>query len=204
MISYASDIVNTFFKKFFGGFCPGDSIEFRDRPSWTLIAKKILSNFFSKSVDNTGFICYNKCIKGRETEPMKTNYYFDMDGVLANFHKEPYNRANAISRNWIANLDPFMENIALVKELIHKGHKVYISSLAASEEAKQGKIEWLAKYLPEIPSFRIIIIVGYGNKVEHMKTKTGTLVDDKKENCRKWEKGGQTAIWLEEKGQRAF
>ena len=135
---------------------------------------------------------------------MKTNYYFDMDGVLANFHKEPYNRANAMSREWIANLDPFMENIELAKELIRKGHKVYISSLAASEDAKQGKIEWLAKYLPEIPSFRIIIIVGYGNKVEHMRTKTGTLIDDKKSNCRQWEKGGQTAIWLEEKGRRAI
>ena len=44
-------------------------------------------------------------------------YYFDMDGVLCDFHKEPYNYANAINREWIANLDPFTEAIATVKKM---------------------------------------------------------------------------------------
>ena len=128
-------------------------------------------------------------------------YYFDMDGVLANFHKEPYSYANAISREWIANLDPFMDAIGVVKRLIAEGKSVYINSLAASEEAKQGKIEWLAKYLPEIKSNHIIIIVGNGKKAEHMRTKTGILVDDKASNCRQWTKiSGQPAIWVEQKG----
>lgn len=128
-------------------------------------------------------------------------YYFDMDGVLANFHKEPYSYTNAISREWIANLDPFMDAIEVVKRLMAEGKSVYINSLAASEEAKQGKIEWLAKYLPEIKSNHIIIIVGNGKKAEHMRTKTGILVDDKASNCRQWTKiSGQPAIWVEQKG----
>lgn len=128
-------------------------------------------------------------------------YYFDMDGVLANFHKEPYSYANAISREWIANLDPFMGAIEVVKRLMAEGKSVYINSLAASEEAKQGKIEWLAKYLPEIKNSHIIIIVGNGKKAEHMRTKTGILVDDKASNCRQWTKiSGQPAIWVEQKG----
>lgn len=128
-------------------------------------------------------------------------YYFDMDGVLANFHKEPYSYANAISREWIVNLDPFMGAIEVVKRLMAEGKSVYINSLAASEEAKQGKIEWLAKYLPEIKSNHIIIIVGNGKKAEHMRTKTGILVDDKASNCRQWTKiSGQPAIWVEQKG----
>lgn len=128
-------------------------------------------------------------------------YYFDMDGVLANFHKEPYSYANAISREWIANLDPFMDAIEVVKRLMAEGKSVYINSLAASEEAKQGKIEWLAKYLPEIKSNHIIITVGNGKKAEHMRTKTGILVDDKASNCRQWTKiSGQPAIWVEQKG----
>lgn len=132
----------------------------------------------------------------------KKVYYFDMDGVLANFHKEPYTYAKAINREWIANLEPFPEAVATVKNLIAEGKSVYISSLAASEAAKLGKMDWLAKYLPEIPKSHIIIIVGSGKKAEFMKTKTGTLVDDKASNCKQWTKiSGQPHIWVEVKGQ---
>ena len=132
----------------------------------------------------------------------KKVYYFDMDGVLCNFHKEPYNYANAINREWIANLEPFTEAIAIAKQLMQEGKSVYINSLAASEEARLGKIEWLHKYLPEIPQSHIIIIVGYGKKADFMRTKTGTLIDDKASNCKQWTKiSGQPAIWVEVKGQ---
>lgn len=132
----------------------------------------------------------------------RTVYYFDMDGVLCDFHKEPYKYANAINREWIANLDPFTEAIETVKNLIANGKSVYINSLAASEEARLGKLDWLAKYLPEIPAKKIIIIVGNGKKAEFMKTKTGILVDDKLSNCRQWTKiSGQPHIWVEVRGQ---
>lgn len=132
------------------------------------------------------------------------NYYFDMDGVLANFHKEPEGWKKAMNYDFIFGLDPFMENINVAKELMKKGNRVYISSLAASEDAKRAKIDWLAKYLPEIPKYRIIILVGSRNrnKAEHLKTKTGILIDDKKENCKKWEKAGYEAFWLEQKGMK--
>lgn len=134
---------------------------------------------------------------------MTSNYYFDMDGVLADFHGAYTSREQAFSYDFIAGLAPFTGNIELAKSLIRKGNRVYISSLAASEDAKRAKIDWLAKYLPEIPAYRIIIIVGHGNKANYMKTKTGTLIDDKKANCRQWEKAGHKAIWLETKGQTA-
>ena len=128
------------------------------------------------------------------------NYYFDMDGVLANFHKEPYSYENAISFDFISNLDPFMETVELVKSLMRAGNEIFISSLAASEEAKAGKFAWLAKYLPEIPADHIIVMVGHAKKHEHMMTADGILVDDKKSNCRAWEKAGFTAIWVETRG----
>jgi 5'(3')-deoxyribonucleotidase len=131
---------------------------------------------------------------------MKNNYYIDMDGVIANFHKEPYSYANAINRKWIANLDPFTHNIEVVKSLIAKGENVYILSKAASENAKAGKIEWLAKYLPEIPYENIIIIVGSGKKVDYMATDTGILIDDDIKNTRPWIKAGHKAILLQNKG----
>ena len=88
-----------------------------------------------------------------------------MDGVIANFHKEPYKYTNAINRQWIANLEPFMHNIKIIKGLISQGHNVYILSKAASETDKLGKIDWLAKYLPEIPIDHIIVLIGGGKKM---------------------------------------
>lgn len=133
---------------------------------------------------------------------MDNIYYFDMDGVLCNFHKEPYSYTKAINRNWIANLDPFPEAVHMVKTMIHEGKDIYINSLAASEEAKLGKIDWLHKYLPEINADHIIIIVGNGKKAEYMKTAEGILVDDKLSNCRQWTKiSGQPAVWVEERGK---
>lgn len=126
-------------------------------------------------------------------------YYFDMDGVLANFHKEAYSFANAINRDWIANLDPFMDNVNLVRNLIAQGEKVYILSKAARETAKMGKIDWLARYIPEMTIENIIIIVGNGKKIDFIR-EDGILVDDDMKNIRPWVKAGQKAIHLEIKG----
>lgn len=127
-------------------------------------------------------------------------YYFDMDGVLANFHKEPYSYMNAINREWIANLDPFMGNVQVVRDLLTAGKSVYILTKAASESAKQGKLDWLAKYIPELPAKRFICIVGSGKKVDYMVTKTGMLIDDDMKNLRPWAKAGKATYFVETKG----
>lgn len=129
-------------------------------------------------------------------------YYFDMDGVLANFHKDYDFRKRAqqaMNRQWIANLEPFMNNVSIVRSLISTGNKVYILTAAANEAAKQGKIDWLAKYIPEITIEQFICIVGSGRKVDYMKEE-GTLIDDAKKNITPWTKAGHKAIWLEVKG----
>lgn len=129
-------------------------------------------------------------------------YYFDVDGVLANFHEvyDPTNRVASLTYGFIRNLRPFVENIALVKELIATGNEVYISTMVANAETERARIDWLGEYLPEISRGHIITIVGHGNKAQFMRTEDGILVDDKKANCRQWEKAGHTAYWLEVKG----
>ena len=140
-------------------------------------------------------------VKREENKKMMTNtYYFDMDGVLANFHAEPYKYANAISREWIANLAPFAENIALVRSLIAEGQRVYILTKAASENARLGKIDFLAKYIPEIDAEHFICIVGSGKKVDYIR-EDGMLVDDDEKNLRPWAKAGHAVYHLEVKGE---
>jgi 5'(3')-deoxyribonucleotidase len=137
----------------------------------------------------------------RKRKMARTVYYFDMDGVIANFHKEPFKYANATNREWIANLDPFMENVKIIRDLLANKKSVYILTKAISEEAKQGKLDWIARYIPELDTKRVIVIVGNGKKVDYMRTKTGILIDDDIKNTRPWEKAGHKAITLEYKGQ---
>jgi len=129
-----------------------------------------------------------------------TTYYFDMDGVLANFHKAyAMNKATALCRKAMAELEPFAENVALVRSLIAKGSKVYILTKAANEDGKDGKIDWLAHYIPEITAEQFICIVGSGRKVDYVR-EAGVLVDDDIKNIRQWEKGGFTGLLVTEKG----
>lgn len=134
---------------------------------------------------------------------MDTNktYYFDMDGVIANFHKEPYKYTNAINRDWIANLEPFENNVKILREMILAGIEVYILSKAASEQARLGKLDWLAKYVPEMAVENVIVIVGNGKKADYIRTKNGVLIDDDIKNTRPWMKAGYEAITLGYKGQ---
>ena len=127
-------------------------------------------------------------------------YYFDMDGVLANFHKAyATNKSVAMNRKAMANLEPFEKNVALVREMIKAGVMVYILTKAANEAGKQGKIEWLEKFIPEIAEEQFICIVGHGKKIDFIR-EDGVLVDDDKKNLRPWEKAGQEVYFVEEKG----
>lgn len=135
---------------------------------------------------------------------MKKTYYFDVDGVLADFHSAYVHsrREEFCTYEYIRNLKPFVENVALVKSLIAEGNRVYISTKVANVDTQRARIEWLAEYLPEIPKYRVITILGNEKKCDKMRTKDGILVDDKKENCRQWEKSGRQAILVTVKGGR--
>lgn len=127
-------------------------------------------------------------------------YYFDMDGVLANFHKAyKENKAVALDKNAMANLEPFEENVALVNNLISTGIKVYILTKAANEDGKAGKIEWLAKYIPTLDLANFICIVGAGKKIDYIR-EDGILVDDDMKNLTPWAKAGFGTYFVEEKG----
>ena len=135
---------------------------------------------------------------------MKTAFYFDMDGVIANFHKDFDFRKRAkqvLNRTWIANLEPFTDNIQVMKDLINNGEKVYILTKAANEAAKMGKIDFLQKHIPEFDLNNFICIVGSGRKIDYIK-EDGILIDDDKKNLKQWEKAGQATYYVEVKGKK--
>ena len=143
-------------------------------------------------------LCYNT-IRKRKGDT-KMTYYFDMDGVLANFHKAYANdKTTACKRDTMANLEPFAENVKTVRNLINKGETVYILTKAANEDGKQGKIDWLTKHIPEMVADNFICIVGSGRKVDFIR-ENGILVDDDPKNIRQWVKGGFQGYLVEEKG----
>lgn len=131
-----------------------------------------------------------------------TVYYFDMDGVLANFHKAyATDKGTALSRKAMASLEAFAENVRLVRNLIARGSLVYILTKAANDEGRQGKIDWLARYIPELSLDNFICIVGSGRKVDYIH-EAGILVDDDPKNIRQWEKAGFTGYLVKEKGEK--
>ena len=131
---------------------------------------------------------------------MLKTYYFDMDGVIANFHKAfKVNRGVALSRKGMAELEPFTTNIELIKNLIADGHKVYILTKAANENGKMGKVDFIKKHLANFDLNNFICIVGSGKKIDFIK-EDGILVDDDMKNIKPWVKAGQQACFVEEKG----
>jgi phosphoglycolate phosphatase-like HAD superfamily hydrolase len=150
-------------------------------------------------LDFWGFILYNQYQKERDKGDRPMTYYFDMDGTLADFHGAYTSHADACRYDFIRNLAPFTANVETMRKAIADGHNCYILSKAANEEAKQAKIDWLAEFIPELTADKIIVIVGYGKKYEHM-VEEGILIDDNVKETRQWEKAGHTAILLADKG----
>lgn len=117
----------------------------------------------------------------------KPTFYCDMDGVLADFSAEP----NAVNRfahekGFFAKLKPLTQNLRALRNAFAHGENIFILSASPNKQADQDKLKWLARYFPELPTDRVILMRNGENKADYMRTKSGILLDDYGKNCTQW------------------
>lgn len=132
-----------------------------------------------------------------------TTYYFDCDGILADFHTDYVHaeRERFVTYDYIRNLRPFAENVAIVRNATKRAN-CYIITRVANEDCARARREWIAEYLPEISADHVIILVDISTKYNFIR-EPGTLYDDNKSCANMWrKKTGNPAIWIEHHGDR--
>jgi 5'(3')-deoxyribonucleotidase len=124
-------------------------------------------------------------------------YYFDMDGVLANFDAEP----NAVERyaveeGFFKRLKPINEHLDKLKSLLEQGESVSIITASPNDRADRDKKEWLNNHIKDISKLNIHIVRVGANKSSVVKdiSKEHILFDDYGKNCLQWEQAGGTAV----------
>lgn len=126
----------------------------------------------------------------------KLTIYCDMDGVLANFEKEP----NAVNRydkekGFFATLEPIRKNIEGLQNLISKGYQVKILSASPNDQADKDKKKWLTNYLPQLADKNIILCRTGQTKADFVRDiKNSLLIDDYSKNLIEWKQNGGQAL----------
>jgi 5'(3')-deoxyribonucleotidase len=125
--------------------------------------------------------------------------FLDLDGTLARFNIKNALERFATEKGFFANLKAY-KNIEEINE-IAKGGNVYIISASPNEQADKDKMEWIKKYLFNIPFENILICRVGDNKAEIIKNKlniiidqTTILLDDYTHNLVEWESAGGVGI----------
>lgn len=126
---------------------------------------------------------------------MKKEFYFDMDGVLADFNKE----RGAVARfkyeqGFFTRLKPVKKHVKLAKKLIAKGYEVFVISASPHIKADRDKKQWLTEHLPELSKRNIIIVRIGENKADYVRDMgNSVLFDDYGKNVRQWQANGGKA-----------
>ena len=125
--------------------------------------------------------------------------FLDLDGTLVKFNVRNALERFATEKGFFAKLGAY-KNIEKVNEMAKAGN-VYIISASPNLQADKDKMEWISKYLFNIPIENIVICRIGENKAEIIKNKlnitidkTTVLLDDYTKNLVEWESAGGVGI----------
>lgn len=127
----------------------------------------------------------------------KKKFYFDMDGVLAEWQTNIPSFEALYEKGYFLSLSPMKNIVCLMKDLMERGCEVYVltSYLTDSKYAKDEKRLWLKNYIPELPEDRIIYVHYGDHKSDYVDvSKDSVLFDDYTVNLMDWMKSGGVAI----------
>ena len=124
--------------------------------------------------------------------------FLDLDGTLARFNVRNALERFKTEKGFFAKLLAY-KNIESINEMAKVGN-VYIISASPNEQADNDKMQWVQKYLPNIPIANIVFCRLGENKAEIIKQRTGVdikgniLLDDYTHNLEQWESAGGVGI----------
>lgn len=126
--------------------------------------------------------------------------FVDMDGTLAKWNNVEFEQL--FEEGYFRNLEPNVDIVNEVRELIRQGENVYVLScyLTESNYAKEEKQQWLKQYLPQLHNEKQIFVPFGTNKAEYLKehyspiTNEDYLVDDYTQNLLEWKQYGGIGV----------
>lgn len=124
--------------------------------------------------------------------------FLDLDGTLARFNVKNALQRFAIEKGFFAKLLAY-KGIETINKMAKAGN-VYVISASPNTQADKDKMQWIQKYLPNLPISNIIFCRIGENKAEVIKKTIGVdikntfLLDDYTKNLTEWESAGGVGI----------
>lgn len=130
---------------------------------------------------------------------MKKKIFFDMDGTLSKFYKDPMFLENMYTPGYFIRLEPYESMVSAIATLLDSGHDVFILSACTAPFEEAEKREWLARVIPDLNADHALFCKAGASKSLFVRSlgfdlTQCILVDDYSKNLIEWVSNGGRAV----------